>query len=338
MVLPCWDETDDGVPPPCKGDPAIWKIFNPLHPITNHSILCYKFGNVGWPSMDQHRKFYMGLAMWSTLLTMLVTAYGCLALSTDNDIVLKTYWSHASIHDKNDGSGWQAFMGLRSAVFIHDTPEGDHEQYTVLYDSSGSNFPESFPVIKEEVLDCQAMSTSYALGSFITCFTLIFGLQGVMARMRFSADANIQKTLGCFADSFGVLSLSYTLYCFWSSCYHDMPESNEAFTMLYWLGPGWYCFLFCAFTGAFRAGMHWITPTPGMGDDGHHGCHCGQWPLPQAVLDKLNEHGHEHDGAEALSHLHDHVHHPETKTKRVGLTGGKAGYGAVPSSAEMTRV
>ena len=41
----------------------------------------------------------------------LVTAYGCLALSTDNDIVLKTYWSHASIHDKNDGSGWQVLTG-----------------------------------------------------------------------------------------------------------------------------------------------------------------------------------------------------------------------------------
>ena len=32
-MLPCWDETDDGLLPFCRGEPPVapWKVFNPLN-------------------------------------------------------------------------------------------------------------------------------------------------------------------------------------------------------------------------------------------------------------------------------------------------------------------
>ena len=41
------------------------------------------------------------------------------------------------------------------------------------------------------------------VGALLGCVTLIFGLVGTINRMRFNADANVQKTLGMVADSYG---------------------------------------------------------------------------------------------------------------------------------------
>jgi hypothetical protein len=50
------------------------------------------FGNVGFKYFDKHRKFWMGLAMWSTFLSMSFTVAGCFALSTNKQIVMNTNW------------------------------------------------------------------------------------------------------------------------------------------------------------------------------------------------------------------------------------------------------
>lgn len=59
-VLPCYDETDDGIPPCCRGDdPTWWKLFNPKNPITNDNLVCIMFGNVGFKYFDHRRRDYM---------------------------------------------------------------------------------------------------------------------------------------------------------------------------------------------------------------------------------------------------------------------------------------
>ena len=342
MVLPCWDESDDGIPPPCTGEPVWYKVFNKRHPLINHSLAGYRFGNVGFPWMDEHRKTYMGMAMWSTLCTMLVTAFGCLALSTSERFVLTSYWAHVHLENTADQTEMQAFIGLRSMVILTQSVEGASTSETVVF-ADGTDY-EGLPngLIKDQVETCDGSAQNYALGAFITSFTLIFGLQGVMARMRFSADAPVQKVLGCLADSFGVVSLVATLLDFVFSCYSDMPASDGDWVVLQKaLGPGWFSFLFCAFTGAFRAGMHWLTPVPGFGNDGHHGCHCGQWPLPQAVLDELNQSDYEaaYDphGKGVLEIAHKHAHRPEARSVAHRLGDGKAAYGAVVASEEILR-
>jgi hypothetical protein len=226
MVLPCWDESDDGIPPICTGEPSWWKIFNKRNALLNHSLLGYKFGNVGFPSMDDKRKTWMGAAMWCTLLTMAVTAFGCFALFTSEGIVMATYWAQLTLVNSADESIMQAYVGLRSMVLVTEGG-GALSSETVLFsddDEGYSSLPNG--LIKDQVETCDGSAKAYAFGAFVTSFTLIFGLQGTMARMRFSADAPIQKVLGCLADSFGVLSLVATLLDFYFSCYSDMPTAD----------------------------------------------------------------------------------------------------------------
>jgi hypothetical protein len=52
------------------------------------------------------------------------------------------------------------------------------------------------------------------VGAFLSCFTLVFALLGCINRMRFSSDANVQKTMGMFTDLWGAVSLLYTLFNF----------------------------------------------------------------------------------------------------------------------------
>jgi hypothetical protein len=42
----------------------------------------------------------MGAAMWSTLIAMFFTVYGCCALSTNQSIVEATHWVYIDVHHK----------------------------------------------------------------------------------------------------------------------------------------------------------------------------------------------------------------------------------------------
>ena len=59
--LPCFDESDDGVPPICQGDAKWWKLFNHHHPVTNKNIACAVWGNIGFKYFDRRRHHFMAL-------------------------------------------------------------------------------------------------------------------------------------------------------------------------------------------------------------------------------------------------------------------------------------
>ena len=93
---------------------------------------------------------------------------------------------------------------------------------------------------------------------------LVFALIGTINRMRFNADANVQKTLGMVADSYGAISLMYTLVNFSARC--NGPDEVGPVSASYALGPGWWCYMAsCAIAGFVRAIMHWLTPALGLG-------------------------------------------------------------------------
>ena len=98
-MLPCWDESDDGVPPFCRGEikevscNTWWKVFNREHPLTNDNLFMYMFGNTGYPYFDRHRKCWMAVAMWSTFVSIFFTIAGCCALSEDLAVVKMVRWA-----------------------------------------------------------------------------------------------------------------------------------------------------------------------------------------------------------------------------------------------------
>ena len=69
----------------CRGHAPVawWKVFNPQNRYTNDNLVMIAFGNVGFMYFDRRRKYWMGAAMWSTLLSICFTIAGCFALSTN---------------------------------------------------------------------------------------------------------------------------------------------------------------------------------------------------------------------------------------------------------------
>ena len=69
-----------------------WKVFNPNNKYTNDNLVMIAFGNVGFKYFDERRQYWMGAAMWSTLISIGFTVFGCFALSTNMSIVKDTHW------------------------------------------------------------------------------------------------------------------------------------------------------------------------------------------------------------------------------------------------------
>mmetsp|Transcript_13400 Transcript_13400/g.17355 ORF Transcript_13400/g.17355 Transcript_13400/m.17355 type:complete len:445 (-) Transcript_13400:132-1466(-) len=288
-VLPCWDEDDDGVPPPCRGDdPACWKVFNHQNQYTNDNLCCIAFGNVGFHYFDKGRQTWMGIAMWSTLISIAFTIAGCFALSTNQGIVLNTHWLVVFARNKTSGDEFTLHLGLRSLVHTHDpcTPFGCHED-SFLYscDSDGNDcWPNEF--VADGLGDCRKMAASTAFGAFTTCATLLFALLGTINRMKFSSDANIQKALGMITDLFcASIPQAITMRDFYRRCYAeiDLNYKGEVSARVY-LGPGYWCYIICLFGACMRALFHWLTPLPNQGS----GC---KPQLPQSLIDLLDEDG-----------------------------------------------
>ena len=199
-MLPCWDETDDGVPPPCRGESAWWKVFNKNHPLTNDNLLMIMFGNVGYPYFDRHRKCYMAIAMWSTFVSIFFTIAGCLALSTDLAVVKKVRW--AFVHGKNHDTGevFVVYLGLRSLVYESEPCVPTHCTRKSYNFAETKDWPHEngWPIeyLDEGLEECRDFSLGLVFSVFVTCATLVFALIGTINRMKFSSDANVQKALG----------------------------------------------------------------------------------------------------------------------------------------------
>ena len=132
--------------------------------------------------------------------------------------------------------------------------------------------------------ECRESAESTEVGSFITCFTLLFACIGVMNRMRFSSDAPVQKMLGMVTDTWGALSLLWTMSAFSEACYSDIPQNIGPYELDVSLGPGFWAYMFCAFAASHRALMHWLTPVPGMGSGVCRACSFADLPVHPASI------------------------------------------------------
>lgn len=281
FVLPCWDETDNGVPDLCMNSARC--PFHPDNGCTNDNFICHIFGNVGFPYFDRRRKVFMALAMWSTLFAMVVTAVGALSLSTDKNIVRSAHWVY--VEATNSTSRTRYFLGLRSIVVVQgDSVRSDHLDTDLIVGTLPGTDREN-PMREALLSACADSARASALGALLSCVTLVFALLGTINRMRFSSDANVQKALGLVTDTWGAFCLCFTLFNFWFECYRDLPDAVDDFQIKKRWGPAWYCYLFCALSGIIRAWAHWVTPVP------DHGVGCCTFRLPKAIMALLDADG-----------------------------------------------
>ena len=299
-VPPCWDESDNGIPDLCLEHE--YCPFHPHNPYTNDNCVCHVFGNLGLTHCDRHRRYFMGFAMLSTLSAMFITAYGALSLSSNPSVVRMAYWvrmearwdavsingskirgsanpaaldlggGNATTDLAYFGDGARAFLGLCAIVTVHDgemtRDNWDHNYMLGVIERKGQESP--VQRLQDDVLDgCRASMEGIQIGALLGCVTLVFGLVGTINRMRFSADANVQKGLGLVTDTWGALALSYAVLQFVHECYWVLPREHRdgpvKYDLDYALGPAFFCYVFCALSGIVRAVAHWLTPTPGNG-------------------------------------------------------------------------
>lgn len=278
-VLPCWDENDDGVPPMCAGEPTWWKVFNHDHKLTNFNPVCMVFGNVGFSWYDERRKKFMALAMWSTLLSIGFTVYGCFAISRNLDIIKRCHWFRVRVNHVGNFDGpldhftlhghSSVYVGLSSLVVEAEPCTVTGCQETNLHYLDYSHWNNTF--LEENMRDCRDTANAFVFGAFVTCATLGFALLGTMNRMKFASDAPIQKALGMITDLCGFVSLFHTLYTMANSCLTELNDGRfGGLHVVVHAGPGFYCYMICLFGAAMRVLGHWLTPLPGQGS----GCAC----------------------------------------------------------------
>ena len=283
MPLPCWDESDNGIPDLCLESEAC--PFNPDNKWTNDNFVCQVFGNIGFPYFDARRRVFMGVAMWSTLSAIFVTAFGALSLSTEPSVVRASYWLLLRATNATDGARTDYYVGLRSIVTVRDEKVSSDrlDQSYYVGTIKGSD---GLDEVQRGVLEaCADSAAGNQIGALLSCVTLIFALLGTINRMKFASDANVQKALGLVTDTWGAATLSATLLSFHVECFAEIPSKFRGSDLDYRWGPAWVCYLFCCLSGLIRAVAHWVTPTPG------NGAGACTFSLPQKILRLLDGDG-----------------------------------------------
>lgn len=222
----------------------------------------------------------MGTALALTVVAIVITGFGCFALSDDDSIIFYTTWGISYMKYTNaDGVkvGQIAYLGLRKFL-----------RYECLDTSSGSNWREWADCTEDNVwwsaVECGSGGTLYygyrcdevehcseaaqasQFGAFMTAATLVFAMLGCLTRIRKVADTNWQKVLGCIPDTLGVITQAQALWLFADGCYSTFPDENEEGHKITYLGgPGYWAYVFCWLAAIVRVTMHYMTPVPGGG-------------------------------------------------------------------------
>lgn len=233
-------------------------MFGRKNKYLNDNEYVEKIGNCGFHAADRERKALMGTALAFTVVSIIVTGYGSLSLSSHPEVVKKTAWAIGFL--RRHGQGRIAYVGLTRLVMVHcsDALEGDD-----WYEWDGCHFEahwwsdvtagchgapsarhdaDTFGYPCDALEYCAMQASANQFGALITAVTLIFALIGCLTRIRKRADTNFQKIIGTFPDMIGIFTLGMALLTFSAKCTSKMLAEADIGTG-YISGPGFlaYC-------------------------------------------------------------------------------------------------
>jgi len=226
---------------------------------------------------------------------MAVTVWGCFALSSNDDILQRTYWAGGTGTNVTSDKDYTLYIGLRSMLYVsncgmvhmYEEMSPICHREVVHWDShTCSNGP-----MKLACDSCKEVVGSLWFTAFSACASLILSLLGAQTRIRSSGDVPIQKMLGMFAEANGVLTLTFAILMFENKCFWHLRQALQVTDggSSFWLGPGFYCYIVCIISGLVRAVIHWLTPLPGRGKGLLYICGFSRSSLSDK--DKLTEYG-----------------------------------------------
>lgn len=263
----CFDEDDDGIPCFCRHQLCPLDHRNKY---LNDNNYIRQIGEIGYTYFDSRRKYFLGMASLVTVIAMVLTTFGCCALSTDPTVIKRVYWAAGTMTNVTSNQDYALYIGLRSVVVVgcRFVPGYDSYPPSCMTESIIWTDPNCLQGITAGACEsCANIATSMWLTAFMSCFSLIFALLGALTRMRVKADVPVQKLLGMGADTMGSLSLAFALFTFENGCFKNLTlnSSNLVMRSNFWLGGGYACYLICCLSGFVRAIVHWLTPLPNKG-------------------------------------------------------------------------
>jgi len=260
---------------------------NPANKYLNDNKYCRMFGNLGFSWLDRERKITMGTALAFTVVAIVITGFGCFALSGDAETLRLTAWGISFHQGSADGSapGTLVFLGLRKFVVQEctDATGDDFMQWTgckTIEDPWWSDIREGGDKCQspdstlhgyacDDVQSCADQAISNQFGAFSTCVTLLAAMMGCLTRIKKKADTNFQKIMGCVPDTIGCITLFQALVLFKFGCYDNQADVTSGPQGVHdihlWAGPGYYAYMFCWLAAVVRTFMHYVTPLPGGG-------------------------------------------------------------------------
>jgi len=115
---------DEGVPPVW---PLSW-VFSRTNPYTNDNDYVEVLGNCGFKSADRERKALMGTALAFTVVSIVLTVFGSLALAPSDSLTVAAAWAIGGLVEKDSDVGTLAFIGLRR-VLLRTCTENVHQPW-----------------------------------------------------------------------------------------------------------------------------------------------------------------------------------------------------------------
>ncbi|KAJ1627492.1 hypothetical protein T492DRAFT_1024685 [Pavlovales sp. CCMP2436] len=276
---------DEGVPPVW---PFSW-IFSRTNPYLNDNHAVFLFGHCGLKAADRERKVLMGTALAFTVVSIILTTFGCLGLSPNLNLERSDAWAVGHLLNRERGEGTVAWVGLSRLliercsdvretdawgdwqdceVFPHwwsEVPNKCRAAQATEKVSNSSRLDEEFGYPCDVLLKCAEQATANQFGAFMTCVTLIFALIGCLTRIRKRADTNFQKILGTLPDMLGIFTLGGALVSFSARCTSAMVDDGHGHGTGYAPGPGFIAYCCCWVAAVVRCSMHAIMPVPGAG-------------------------------------------------------------------------
>lgn len=269
LQLCCCAEDDDGVPPCCKARVDWFCIFSHSHPCLNGKAFRSCLGRFGFKHFERFRKLYLGLASWFSIFALVLTIYGCCALSPNNSVVRRTYWAGVNGANFNNDSSYSMYVGLTTFLYSNCSFVPGYyiypascDQYSIEYVSSECHTGGFAGACSS----CSQVATSLWVAAVTNCIGLVLGTNGAQIRMKRIADVPVQKLLGMFADLIGAITLAISLFQFRYICHTELHEAlvseDRGASAAIWTGPGFICYAICAASALVRAIVHWLTPIP----------------------------------------------------------------------------
>jgi hypothetical protein len=204
-----------------------------------------------------------------SLIAMVVTTWGIMALSTKPDVVQLSYWTGAYGRNATEGKDLEftLYVGLRSFQTINCGFERGLDRYPSRCDREVYLWNEHAceeGIVADACTACRGVAKGMWTTAFFSWFTLILSFVNNITRMNAKGDAPVQKLIGCVSETWGFLSLLGALANYNENCLHDLTDAldipnvdSKVFT-----GPGVYCYAICCATAAIRGIFHWLTPIP----------------------------------------------------------------------------